>query len=339
MTAHHHLSSFLFMLAAGLSIFLPGTNAALLGFEHGHPKIFGFDRSSARRCHVVQHQQWESSQQQTATRRSAHQYKLHDSIENIRGGDLGSITGESLATVLCGLAGLDAVTGLLAPYTSLQWMGVNVTIYTNGEGNGKSSFKYTRLSQHYMHGIGTSALSLAVALGLTVNKVVPLPIALGYGLLVRLVSTTYLLLSGECREMGMSDNVFVVLALVLAVTTYHLMGGTGFGDILGELLGHFGGDKAAMNLVKVLSYFFAVHGYFLFSAPQLFVQRAIHRQEAKQGVVDVAGKKKQKTEVIDKQGKQEQCSRCGNAYGVGLRQNVERCKGNRSFMCVSFSRI
>jgi hypothetical protein len=133
-----------------------------------------------------------------------------------------------------------------------------------------------------MHGIGISSLCLVVSLMLTIHDVVPLPQALGYSLLVRLASTLYLLVSGESYELGMSDNVFVVLAVLLAVTTFHLLGGTGFSDVFGELLGHFGGDQAAMNMVKTISYLLAVHGYFLFSAPKLFVQRAVRRKEKQQ---------------------------------------------------------
>eukprot|EP00529_Nitzschia_sp_RCC80_P024568 CAMPEP_0113523328 /NCGR_PEP_ID=MMETSP0014_2-20120614/45650_1 /TAXON_ID=2857 /ORGANISM="Nitzschia sp." /LENGTH=452 /DNA_ID=CAMNT_0000421417 /DNA_START=9 /DNA_END=1367 /DNA_ORIENTATION=+ /assembly_acc=CAM_ASM_000159 len=190
---------------------------------------------------------------------------------NVRGGDLGSVKGETLATILCVFGGLDAISGLLAPYTSIKWLGLKFST--------SDKDLYTKLSHHYMHGIGISSLCLIVSLMLTVHDVVPLEQALGYSLLVRLVSTLYLLVSGDSYELGMSDNVFVVLALLLGITSFHLLGGTGFVDVLGEVLGRFGGDQAAMNMVKIVSYLLAIHGYFLFSAPKLFVQRAVRRKE------------------------------------------------------------
>ena len=193
---------------------------------------------------------------------------------NVRGGDLGSVKGETLATILCIFAGLDAVSGILTPYTAIKWLGLTFTSSSDNE-----DMLYTKLSHHYMHGIGISSLCLVVSLMLTVHNVVPLEQALGYTLLVRLISTIYLLVSGDSYELGMSDNVFVVLAVLLGVTSFHLLGGTGYIDVFGEVLGRFGGDQAAMNMVKIVSYLLAIHGYFLFSAPKLFVQRAVRRKE------------------------------------------------------------
>eukprot|EP00529_Nitzschia_sp_RCC80_P024490 CAMPEP_0113456830 /NCGR_PEP_ID=MMETSP0014_2-20120614/9091_1 /TAXON_ID=2857 /ORGANISM="Nitzschia sp." /LENGTH=453 /DNA_ID=CAMNT_0000348299 /DNA_START=9 /DNA_END=1370 /DNA_ORIENTATION=+ /assembly_acc=CAM_ASM_000159 len=213
-------------------------------------------------------------------RRVSHRHDVDDvekstlkskALLDVRGGDLGSVKGETLATILCVFGGLDAISGLLAPYTSIKWLGLKFS------SSGKDL--YTKLSHHYMHGIGISSLCLIVSLMLTVHDVVPLEQALGYSLLVRLVSTLYLLVSGDSYELGMSDNVFVVLALLLGITSFHLLGGTGFVDVLGEVLGRFGGDQAAMNMVKIVSYLLAIHGYFLFSAPKLFVQRAVRRKE------------------------------------------------------------
>ena len=82
----------------------------------------------------------------------------------------------------------------------------------------------------------------------------------------------------------MSDNVFVALTVLLGVTIFHLLGGTGVIDVLGEFFGHSGGDKVAMNIVKVVSYLLAIHGYFLFSAPALFIQRAINRKQRQEGI-------------------------------------------------------
>jgi hypothetical protein len=164
---------------------------------------------------------------------------------DIRGGDLGPISGKALAQSLCILGAGDAVCGALAPRTSLKWMGIELS-----ESN--------RLAYHYVHGIGASAAALSISLYLSVSDITTLAQAIGYGFLLRLLSMAVLLLTNQSKYLGMNDTIFMAVWLALAVTTFTL----------------FTGKWEPMIWVKVVSLLLGVHGFFLYGNPTSFVQKA-----------------------------------------------------------------
>jgi hypothetical protein len=322
MTVLHRFTSLLLVTASLISVSVVPAVVAAKRHEATAGDMFGIEKPRRARGrsttpttttftrHRQHHHQQRSSlhfRQATTTTTTTSVAKVSAALINTipRGGDLGPVKGETLATILCGFGFLDAISGLLAPYTSLKWLGLTLpdsssSSSSSGSIDDEGKSLYTKLSHHYMHGIGISSLCFVVSLMLTVHDVVPLQAALGYTLLIRLLSTIFLLISGECYELGMTENVFVVLAFLLGITTFHLLGGTGFGDVFGQVLGSFGGDQAAMNMVKIVSYLLAVHGYFLFSAPKLFVQRAVNRKKKQESTTNSSNNKnKKKGTVVD----------------------------------------
>lgn len=161
-----------------------------------------------------------------------------------RGGDLGSLSGKTLAQTLAALAGCDAVAGALAPITSMAWFGVDI--------ESKS------LSEHYLHGLAASAATTAVSTYLATSGKTSVEEAIGYGFIARLLSMATMFATNKYHELGMNNAMFGGMFLVLAVTTYCLF--TGTGDALG--------------LTKLVSLLLAFHGEFLYLNPEAFMKRS-----------------------------------------------------------------
>jgi hypothetical protein len=175
---------------------------------------------------------------------------LRDSLQ-IRGGDLGPVSGKTLAKVLCGLAAADAMVGALAPRTSMKWMSVDFE-------------DSNRLAYHYLRGIGASAANMAISLYLAVSGVTSKEEAIAFGFLARLLCMTVLVGNHQTKELGMNSTLFVLVWVAMAVTTFAL----------------FTGNWEMLTLVKFVSLLLGVHGFFLYGNPTSFVQKARGKSKA-----------------------------------------------------------
>jgi len=166
-------------------------------------------------------------------------------IVSLRGGDLGAhIKSKTLAQILSGLAAGDALCGLFAPISSMKWFGVDIE---------KGS-----LSEHYLHGIGASATTTAIALGLSVSGTTSVEEAVAYGFVGRLVSMTAMIVTNKYHELGMNNAMFGTMWTMLAVTTYAL----------------FTGKWEPRTLTQLVSMLLGFHGAFLYLKPETFMKRA-----------------------------------------------------------------
>ena len=168
---------------------------------------------------------------------------MNAKIASLRGGDLGSIDGKTLAKTFSVLAGCDAICGTLVPRTSMKWFGIPIA---------RGS-----LSNKYLHGIGSSAATVAVSLFLAASGRTSVEQAIAYGFAARLISMTLMILTDGEKKVGMTFSMFGVLWLVLTGTVYSLL--TGMGD--------------ALTLSKVVSMVLLIHGLFLYLKPSVFLRK------------------------------------------------------------------
>lgn len=162
----------------------------------------------------------------------------------VRGGDLGPLSGKTLAQTFSALASCDAIAGALAPITSMAWFGVDI--------------ESGSLSEHYLHGVAASAATTAVSTYLATSGKTSIEQAIGYGFIARLVSMTTMFLNDKYHELGMNTAMFAGMYAVLAATTYCLFTGTG----------------DAMGLTKLVSLLLLFHGEFLYLNPEAFMKKS-----------------------------------------------------------------
>jgi hypothetical protein len=164
-------------------------------------------------------------------------------ILELRGGDLGPICGTTVAKTFSGLAVLHAVAGTLSR-KSMQWFGIYIP---------KGS-----LSDKYLHGVGASAASIAVASYLAVTGIAgPVEKAVAYGLLTRLLYMTSMIFTDDEKKVGMKFSMFTTMWLVLGATVYALLQGM----------------KDSLALAKVVSLVIGVHGLFLHTYPGVVLRK------------------------------------------------------------------
>lgn len=168
---------------------------------------------------------------------------INDQIIAIRGGDLGPIDGKTLAKTFSLLSGCDAICGTLVPRTSMRWFGIPIA---------KGS-----LSNKYLHGIGSSAATIATSLFLAATEGASLELAIGYGFAARLLAMTLMILTDGERKVGMTLSMFGVMWLVLTGTVYSLLTRTG----------------DPLTLAKVVSLVLFIHGLFLYLKPSVFLRK------------------------------------------------------------------
>jgi hypothetical protein len=169
---------------------------------------------------------------------------------SVRGGDLGQIKSKNLAELLSALAAADAVCGVLAPISAMKWFGLDIN---------KGS-----LSEHYLHGIGASAVTTAISTYLAVSGTTTVKKAIGYGFIARLVSMTLMITTNKYHELGMNNAMFGTMWAILAVTTYAL----------------FSGKWEPMALTQFVSLLLGFHGAFLFLMPEKFMKKATGKGES-----------------------------------------------------------
>ena len=166
-------------------------------------------------------------------------------IISLRGGDLGSLDGKTLAKTFSVLAGCDAICGTLVPRTSMRWFGIPIA---------KGS-----LSNKYLHGIGSSAATIAVSIFLAASGRTSVEQAIAYGFAARLISMTLMILTDGEKRVGMKFSMFGVLWLVLTGTVYCLFTKTG----------------DPLTLSKVVSMVLLIHGLFLYLKPSVFLRKTV----------------------------------------------------------------
>ena len=120
--------------------------------------------------------------------------RTNSPLLNLRGGDLGPLSGKTLAHTLAALASCDAIAGALAPITSMAWCGVDI--------------ESGSLSEHYLHGVAASAATTAVSTYLATSGKTSIEQAIGYGFIARLVSMTTMFLNDKYHELGMNKAMF-----------------------------------------------------------------------------------------------------------------------------------
>jgi hypothetical protein len=169
--------------------------------------------------------------------------KQQQRVLQLRGGDLGPIQGKTLAKVFSACASCDAFCGALFPQTSMRWFGIYIP---------KDS-----LSHKYLHGIGASAATIAVANFLAVTGRSSVSQAIGYGYAARLLSMTVMILTNDERKVGMTLPMFGIMWVFVGGIVYSL----------------FAGLKEALTLSKVASVVLAIHGLYLYSAPDMILRR------------------------------------------------------------------
>lgn len=163
-----------------------------------------------------------------------------DSILNLRGGDLGPISSNTIAKTFSVLAVGDALAGTLKPIDIWGKFGVELEPGSKGE--------------HYLgHGLGSSAASLAVTGFLATSGKISVNEAIAYGILTRCAYMTEMLLSGKYTELDVPTTPHVVIYLVLLVTAFGLLSGNSGYDAL----------------AKVVSVVLAGHGALLFLNPRI----------------------------------------------------------------------
>lgn len=212
--------------------------------------------------------------------RTHHQLMTLLSLNIPRGGDLGPLSGTKLAITVGSLAGVDALFGSVAPITSLKWLGIDMP---------DRDF-YRNMARHYVHGIGSAgaATSVLLLLRLLAPASVSLEQALGCSFGVRLLTMTVLMVTGKLGDLGMNGTIFGL--------TWLILGGTA-----GLLLSGYQ-TELAMSLTKTVSFLLAIHGYFLFTIPKLFVEKALDKAGQGGEIKKTAPRKKARM-VSDEDGK------------------------------------
>lgn len=169
---------------------------------------------------------------------------LHGALSISRGGDLGSLSGKTLAQTLAALASCDAIAGALAPVTSMAWFGVDI--------------ESGSLSEHYLHGLAASAATTAVSTYLSTSGKTSVEEAIGYGFIARLMSMATMFATNKYHELGMNNGMFGGMFAIVAAATYCL----------------FSGKGDAMALTKLVSLLLFIHGEFLYLNPEAFLKKS-----------------------------------------------------------------
>lgn len=163
-----------------------------------------------------------------------------ESILNLRGGDLGPISSNTLAKTWAVLAAGDALSGTINPVVVWEKFGVAVEPGSKGE--------------HYLgHGLGSSAATLAVTAYLATSGKTSVNEAIGFGLLTRCAYMTEMLLMGKYTQLDVPTVPHVTIYVILLATAFGLLSGNS--------------DYAA--LAKVVSIVLAGHGGLLFLNPRI----------------------------------------------------------------------
>lgn len=168
----------------------------------------------------------------TSTSRSA--------LLDLRGGDLGPISGDALAKTFGVLAVGDALSGAIKPAEVWGKLGVSV------EPGSKS--------EHYLgHGLASSAASLAVTSLLTLFGKTSTEEAIAFGFLTRAVFMSEMLLTGKYQQLGVPQVPHMLIYLILLGTSFSLLSGQG----------------DYMAAAKLISVVLCGHGALLFLNPRI----------------------------------------------------------------------
>ena len=158
----------------------------------------------------------------------------------MRGGDLGPLSGDTLAKTFGVLATGDAIGGTVGTAELYKKFHITVLPGTNGE--------------HYLgHGIASSAASLAVTSLLALTGTTSTEEAIGFGILARSAYMTEMLLTGKYKELGVPTVPHVMVYLLLLITAFGLISG----------------NPDGVTLAKVVSVLLAGHGSLLFLNPRI----------------------------------------------------------------------
>ena len=160
-------------------------------------------------------------------------------ILNIRGGDLGPISSNTVAKTFSVLAAGDAIAGTIAPVEVWKRCGIEIE---PGKGH------------HYLgHGLGSSAATLAVTGYLATSGKTSVNEAIAFGILTRCAYMTEMLLCGKYTELDVPVTPHILIYVFLLVTAYGLLSG----------------DSGYDALAKVVSIVLAGHGALLFLNPRI----------------------------------------------------------------------
>jgi hypothetical protein len=159
----------------------------------------------------------------------------------IRGGDLGPVSGDTLAKTFGVLAIGDALGGTIKTAELYEKFHITVEPGSSGE--------------HYLgHGIASSAASLAVTSLLALTGKTSTEEAIGFGMLARSAYLSEMLLTGKYKKLGVPSVPHVIIFLILLVTAFGLLNG---------------GNSDYVALAKVISVVLAGHGALLFLNPRI----------------------------------------------------------------------
>ena len=162
-----------------------------------------------------------------------------DPILKLRGGDLGPISGKTLAKTFGVLAIGDALAGTIKPVDVWDKFGIEIEPGSKGE--------------HYLgHGLGSSAAALAVTSLLVLSEKTSVDEAIGYGMLTRCAYMTEMLLTDKYKELGVPTVPHITMYLILLGTAFGLISDSDYGA-----------------LAKVVSILLAGHGSLLFLSPRI----------------------------------------------------------------------
>lgn len=161
-------------------------------------------------------------------------------VLDLRGGDLGPISGDALAKTFGVLAVGDALSGAIKPAEVWGKLGVSV------EPGSKS--------EHYLgHGLASSAASLAVTSLLTLFGKTSTEEAIAFGFLTRAVFMSEMLLTGKYQQLGVPQVPHMLIYLILLGTSFSLLSGQG----------------DYMAAAKLISVVLCGHGALLFLNPRI----------------------------------------------------------------------
>ena len=159
----------------------------------------------------------------------------------IRGGDLGPVSGDTLAKTFGVLAIGDALGGTIKTAELYEKFSITVESGSSGE--------------HYLgHGIASSAASLAVTSLLAITGKTSTEEAIGFGMLARSAYLSEMLLTGKYKKLGVPSVPHIIIFLILLLTAFGLLNG---------------GNSDYVALAKVVSLVLAGHGGLLFLNPRI----------------------------------------------------------------------
>ena len=158
----------------------------------------------------------------------------------IRGGDLGPVSGATLAKTFGVLAIGDALGGTIKTAEVYEKFRITVEPGSSGE--------------HYLgHGIASSAASLAVTSLLALTGTTSAEEAIGFGMLARSAYLSEMLLTGKYKKLGVPSVPHIIIFLILLVNAFGLLNG----------------NSNYVALAKVVSVVLAGHGGLLFLNPRI----------------------------------------------------------------------